>query len=188
MSNYFTFMPTLSYDIEGKLAPKELIAKNIFMKMNFSDEVLDQTLIYYKYSVGDNERADVISYNYYGHVKYTWLIYLVNNIIDPIAQWPKSNKAFTKYLKRKYGSVSVAKDEIHHYEKIVRNSKGVQTGIVEIDFDTYQVTAPDIDKKIITTYDWEYNENETFREIDLLEDVYVQDVYNEFKTVTKQTK
>ena len=84
MSNYFTFMPTLSYDIEGKLAPKELIAKNIFMKMNFSDEVLDQTLIYYKYSVGDNERADVISYNYYGHVKYTWLIYLVNNIITVV--------------------------------------------------------------------------------------------------------
>ena len=65
MSNYFTFMPTLSYDIEGKLAPKELIAKNIFMKLNFSTEVLDQTMIYYQYSVGDNERADVIAYNYY---------------------------------------------------------------------------------------------------------------------------
>ena len=34
MSNYFTFMPTLSYDIEGKLAPKAVSYTHLTLPTN----------------------------------------------------------------------------------------------------------------------------------------------------------
>jgi len=182
MSSYFANFPQISYDIEGNLNAKELIAKNIFAKFSLSDKVLDNTMIYYKYDVGDGERADIISYNYYGDVKYTWLIYVVNNIVDPIAEWPKSHSQFSKMLDRKYGSELAAKNLVHGYKKIFRDVDGNETNRLNVDYDTYLATTA-TDRLIETVYDYEVNKNEKYRSIDLLEDVYVADVFREFKNL-----
>lgn len=183
MSSYFRNFPPISYDITGNLVPKEIIAKNIFAKFSFSQKVLDNTLIYYKYTVGDNERADVISYNYYGDVKYTWLIYVVNGIVDPISEWPKSNSQFNKYLVRKYGSELASKNIVNTYQKIYRDDDGVEIKRLNVDYDTY-ITTSSNDRSTETVYDWELAKNEKFREIDLLEDVYIQEVFREFQNLS----
>jgi hypothetical protein len=183
MSSYFSHFPSISYDIEGNLNAKEIIATNIFAKFSLSDKIMDNTLIYYKYDVGDNERADIISYNYYGDVKYTWLIYVVNNIVDPIAEWPKSHSQFLKLLDRKYGSELAAKSLVHCYKKIFRDVNGKETNRLKVDYDTYLATNAN-DRLRETVYDYEVNKNEKFRSIDLLEDVYVSAVFNEFKNLS----
>jgi hypothetical protein len=54
------------------------------------------------YTITEEDRAEDVSYLYYGTVDYVWAIYLANNIIDPYFEWPMTQRNFDRYIESKY--------------------------------------------------------------------------------------
>ena len=140
---------------------------------------------YFPYSIPEAERPDITSYNVYGDVKFTWLIFLINDIIDPIYDWPLATRDFVNFIKDKYGSITVAKNTVHHYEQIVRTrveatgtTDAIPVAKIEIDVTTYNALAA-ADKDIVYCYNWETDVNEAKRDIKLIDALYVGDIMSE---------
>lgn len=70
---------------------------------------------YFNYVVKDRERADMVASDFYGDPNYVWTIYLVNNIIDPVHEWVKTEEDLYEFIVKKYGSYANAANKIVYY-------------------------------------------------------------------------
>ena len=97
MSEYFSNFPRILYDINGtnSTSPEFSTAVNLLIRQKIRDAVVDDISIYYPYVVPDAiTRPDILSFEVYGDVRYTWSIFLVNQIFDPYWEWPLDTKTF----------------------------------------------------------------------------------------------
>lgn len=100
MYNLFTKFPVIYYNSN--------LAVNILAKVKFNQAALKASAIYYPYTIREGERPDVIAANYYDDARYSWLIYMANDIIDPMHDWPMTEEELHKYIVKKYGSLEKA--------------------------------------------------------------------------------
>ena len=185
MSEFFQHYPQINYDITGIKPIKTKIAINIMVKAKLKSILKNDIVNYFPYSIPESERPDITAFKIYGDVKYTWLIFLINNIYDPIFDWPLNSREFGNYVKNKYGSLNAAKNGIHHYEKIVRQrveatgtSEPIPEATIEVDITTYN-TLDAFDRQIVYCYNWEVDRNEAKRQIKLIDRRYVADILSE---------
>ena len=185
MSEFFQHYPQISYNISGTKPAKLKTVINLMEKAKIKSAIKDDIVAYFPYSIMEGERPDHVSVKTYGNVKYTWLIFLINDITDPIYDWPLGSREFGAYVKNKYGSLATAKNSIHQYEKILRTrveATGTTDPIPEariiIDETTYDTLAVDA-RNIKYCYDWEVDRNEAKRDIKLIDSLYVADILSE---------
>lgn len=95
---YFENFPTIEY--EGQMV------KDITRRVNFTNEVSLNPLLYLPYTVKEGERPEDVAQFYYGSTDYTWLVYFSNNIQDPYHEWTRSEAEFNDYLVSKYSEQS----------------------------------------------------------------------------------
>ena len=189
MSEYFSNFPRIQYDINGTnpISPDYTVAINLMVKQKIRDAIADDVTMYYPHIIDGDIRPDVLSYQIYGDIAYTWTIFYVNNILDPYWQWPLNEQQFIKYLNSKYGSINSAKTTVHHYEQITDVRVEV-TGIadpipertVEIDYTTFRTLGEDF-RKIIYQYEYEQEKNEAKRSISLINPTYVTSIMEQFR-------
>ena len=185
MSEFFQHYPQISYDISGTKPAKVKTVINLMEKAKLKGLVADDIVAYFPYSIMEGERPDHVSKKVYGNVKYTWLIFLINNITDPIYDWPLGTREFGAYVKNKYGSLATAKSSIHQYERILRTrveatgtTEAIPEASIIIDettYDTLGVAA----RNIKYCYDWEVDRNEAKRDIKLIDRNFVADILTE---------
>lgn len=108
MSSYFSYFPSLLY--------ANTAAVNIIAKVQFDASVLKRAVRFYPYTIAGGQRADSIAEQYYGDPSYDWLVYLSNNIIDPLNEWPKSENEFDDFIALKYGSVANTLQQTAYYQ------------------------------------------------------------------------
>jgi hypothetical protein len=113
MSYFFNFPKILYSTSLGVKNP--VLVTNIIAKVNFLSEVVDNTSIYYRYSVKDGERAEDIANKMYGSPLKHWIILLSNNIIDPQYDWVLSVNALEDYINKKYSSITFQLDPSESY-------------------------------------------------------------------------
>ncbi len=185
MSEFFQHYPQINYDISGLKPTKTKSAINIMMRSKIKSMVLDNIVAYFPYTIPEAERPDVTAYKEYGDVKYTWLIFLINDIHDPIYQWPLNAREFGAYIKNKYGTLSYAQNTVHHYEQTIRErveatgtSEPFSKATIEVDLTTYNTLAVG-SRRIVYYYDWEVERNEDKRNIKLIDRNYVSDILAE---------
>ena len=110
---------------------------------------------------------------------------MVNDIQDPVFDWPLNSREFGNFIKDKYGTLNDAQTRVHHYEQIIRSrveATGTTDAIPEktIEVDETSYDALDVaDRKIIYCYDWEVDRNEAKRDIKLIDRKYVADILSE---------
>ena len=190
MSEYFNNFPRILYDIEGKnsTTPEYEVAVNIMIRQKFRDAISDEVTQFYPYIIPDEmKRPDILAHRQYGDVRYTWVIFLINNMHDPYWNWPMDARNFKSFMDNKYGSIDQSKIIVHHYEKII-NARVESTGTadpipertVEIDYETYRELVRDEDsRKIIYSYEYEVDKNEANRSIKLVDASFVSSVLDE---------
>lgn len=98
MSKYFTYFPQVFHTGE-KLV-------NITKRAKFYESLQKDPYVFLPYTIQDDLRADQVANYYYGNSKYIWLVYLSNNIIDPLNEWPLSSGDFENMLIKKYADIS----------------------------------------------------------------------------------
>ena len=188
MANYFRNIPKVKYDINGTEPNKYLNVTNIMKRISFKPSVIEDITDYYPYRVKDGERPDIISHQKYGSVAYAYLIMLINDIYDPIFDWPLSAQQFEKYLINKYGSVSSAMGTTKYYYQVVRAEvarTGVSERVPEVKFVVDETTYNTLDVDARTTqseYEWEDELNDNKREIKLINSDFIQDIDYQVKT------
>ena len=182
MANYFRNLPKVKYDINGAEPNKYLNVTNIMKRISFKPSVIEDITDYYPYRVKDGERPDTLSHQKYGTVAYAYLIMLVNDIYDPLFDWPLTSQQFEKYLISKYGSVSSAMGTTKYYYQIVR-AEVARTGTSErvpavkfiVDQTTYDA-LDEGDRSTQTQYEWEDELNDNKRDIKLINASLIQDI------------
>lgn len=178
-------------------------ATNILVRGRIRDEVLSNTSLYYKYTIEDQTRAEIISHKYYGSPNYVWAIYYANNILHPIYDWPMTYKQFTAYIIRKYGTIekaqqkfhsdgSVNHDSVHHYvledtyfnETTNSWSKTGRTYVIDKD----QYIQMSLTKNAsfvypVSYYEYEYALNENKKNIVVLDKKHLNKIISEFENL-----
>ena len=187
MSDFFRNYPTGFYNIDKVKPVRGTFSTNILTRIKAKPEIFKNVFTYYPYRVEEFERPDTLASKYYGSSDFTFLIFLANDITDPMYEWPLFGDDFENLIIEKYGSVADARTGIHHYEKILRSevpSSADQPKVLEkvaiIDKETYDDTA-EASRKIIYNYDYEVIENNKKKNIVLIEDIYAKQILNELR-------
>ena len=96
---YFEKMPKIEYDFLNNYS---MSMQDIFRRVSFTQETLDNPQNFIQYTVVEGESADQVSRKFYDSPNYWWLILLANNIIDYQNEWPRSgndmNRLFENFL------------------------------------------------------------------------------------------
>ncbi len=182
MANYFRAIPSTSYDIWGTEPRNYQSVTNIMKRVKFKPEAIEDISEYYPYIVKDGERPDIISYVQYDTVAFAYLILLINDIQDPIFDWPLSTQQFEQFISNKYGSLDSAMSTTKNYYQIVRAEvprTGIAERIPEVKFIVDETTYNALDQTLRTTqteYDWEDELNNDKKEIKLISPNYIHDI------------
>ena len=187
MADYFRNIPNVLYDINGTEPNQYRAVTNIMKRVKFRPSVIENISDYYPYRVREGERPDIVSHQKYGTVAYSYLILLLNDIVDPLFDWPLHTRQFENYIIEKYGSISTAQTTNKYYYQIVR-SEVARTGTSErvpevkiiVDLTTYNTLDASV-RSSQTVYDWEDELNDNKRDIKLINPNFIQDIDYEVK-------
>ena len=188
MANYFSSIPNVDYDINGTEPNQFRSVTNIMQRVRFKPSVLENITDYYPYYVREGERPDIVSFNTYGTVAYSYLILLVNDIVDPLFDWPLPSRQFENYIIEQYGSVSAAQSTNKYYYQVVRAEvakTGISERVPEYKIIVDQTTYNSLDSSVRSAqnvYDYEVEQNDNKREIKLINPDFIQDIDYEVKT------
>jgi len=163
---YFNNIPSIEYGSK--------VARNLMTRPAIKTKLLNNPTLIYDYTIVDGERPDQIADFYYGDVNFVWLIFLVNNIVDPYYDWPLTSNQFKDYIIDKYGSVENAKNttittNIVHYK---HNTKGTIISKDSYDSGTYtwsKLYGQTGNYTAVRQYEYELEQNEAKRDIKLID-------------------
>lgn len=106
--NYFLNFPIFNYN--------GYAATNILARSVIASTFIDNTELFYEYTVLDGQTADAVAYDSYGNSSLVWILYLFNPLIDPYYGWPLSQTEFSNMIDTKYGGYSNANRQIQYYQ------------------------------------------------------------------------
>lgn len=172
-------------------------------RASIKPSLLSNSLLFYTYDIQDEDTPEIVAYKYYGDTYRYWIVLYANEMMDPQWSWPLSARNFEIYLSEKYPNQNPS-DIVHHYEKIITTTDRVtQTETVnyviidEENYDTlydsengYALPNGDIvickvEKRIVSVYEYEYNLNESKRNIKILNKSYAAQLENELEELMK---
>lgn len=107
MYDYLSRFPIIDYN--GN------VVNNILTKISLNKLALDSTTVFYPYVIKEGERPDTIAAEYYDDPRYSWVVCMCNNIVDPYYDWPLSSEEFKRHVIAKYGSVEEAQQRIAYW-------------------------------------------------------------------------
>ena len=191
MSHFFKSYPVVSYDINNDNHPQ--LVTDITRRFRLEQVTKNSKLIFYDYEIKEHDRPDIMAEKYYGDSRLDWLFFITNEIFDTYFQWPLNYKQFNDYMIQKYGSISSAHAQTHHYEQIIQardqsfsHSDGsvniIPERVLTVDQTTYTSLAATA-RRSVTTFDFEENENNRKRIIKILDKAFVPGIMQQFKTI-----
>lgn len=140
---YFKQFPKIGYSFDLSERGKLSAVTNIFARFKLRDSVLNNAYALYKYQYQDDDTPEIVSFKQYGDPQYHWIISAVNQILDPLFQFPLRRNALEKRIIKQYGysSISEAYSAIHHYEYEVKSTLAEVNGPTTITTNTSIVTT-----------------------------------------------
>lgn len=162
---YFKDFPKFAYDFQINGKTKVLLITDITRNVRFRKEVLSNIELYDEYDIQEGETPEIIAEKVYGNANYHWIIMLVNERFDYIADFPMSYPQLQSYVQDKYGVGN--EYATHHYE----NERGFVV-------DQYYVGAIPI-----SNLQYEEKMNEQKRRIKLVSPQLIDRVLKQFKDI-----
>ena len=126
MPKYFNYYPTTYYNFDNSLNYD--IVTNILSKVSFERDFKNNASVYYNYTISDGETPDIVAHKLYGSSEKHWIIMSMNDVMNPITDWPLDTNSLNNYINKKYESyantangftgLQWANQNIHSYYKI----------------------------------------------------------------------
>lgn len=118
MGRFLDRLPKISYDINKFKYSDFDTVTDITFRFSIVKDTLNNAAAYYEYVIKEDETPEILADRVYNDPQAYWIILYANNIYDPQYDWPMNSDTFEKYIIKKYGSITNAKSQIHHYEKL----------------------------------------------------------------------
>lgn len=186
--SYFTqFNYTLYPDFQNK--NQFLILKNITSRVVRNLNVLDDKSVYYTYIMKEEESIEDVSNIAYGTPTLYWILMIINNRFDRFYDFPLSSANFNEYIIEKYGSIEASTQLFSYFKRTDElqysdNEDIDDSFFYEVTQNVYDNTAEYINgvlmRKSKSKYDLELEQNESKREILILNSNIVDRFVNEF--------
>ena len=97
--SHFKHFPKVLYNFGNEISP--VIFQKLGTYVDIIDQVRDDITIYSDYTVLDNDRPDILSYNLYGDVQYYWLMFYVNDSLREEG-WPLTANEVQEQMEKYY--------------------------------------------------------------------------------------
>ena len=203
---YFDTLPKI---ITSDNNNNNIILTNLLARASVINSLLTNPLLFYSYDIQEGDTPDIVATKYYGDPYRYWLVLFSNQILDPQWQWPLSSQQFTIYLTDKYGEaanantvLSYTQGTIYEYRKIVTTTDSItqqststtyiidestyytlNTGTTTVTFPDGTMSTQTITGQAVSIYEWEYEQNEAKRNINLINAIYAPQFESQFKSL-----
>ena len=209
MPKYFTNFPKTVYSLENKVVSLDTVT-NIVSRFSMEQSFKSNSAVYEKYNIQDSDTPEIIAAKYYKQPERHWMVLAMNDIVDPLSDWPLDYRTFIKFVTDKYSAnasagqtgLEWAQGNIHSYIIIetrttVGSSDYIESRVI-VDANTYANTAIststvtladnnqvtiEISKETQTYYEYEDDENEKKRQIKILKAEFANQLDQELKEV-----
>jgi molybdopterin-binding protein len=202
-AGYFDNFPFIEYSLNQNPKPGESdVVQDIFRRTAPVANLLKNKQLFYTHQVTEGETPEGVADNFYGSTRYHWVVNLLNNITDPLLDWPKGYANLVLFINDKYGSVANASSTIHHFtltESKVDSlgNSSVRTFVVDktrydnssnvtpvvVTFGNGVIVTTSVTRASVDNYTYETSLNESKRTILLLKDTYLSQVVSELETL-----
>ena len=205
---YFDTLPKIVYRTAQGTST---LYTNLMARASIMPSILKNSMVYYQYDIQEGDTPEIVAFKYYGDSYRYWIVLFANQIMDPQWEWPLNYNSFNAYIKDKYGyseslgtwSVFDPYSTTYQWQKIVTQYDNYTqtTTVNKIVIDefaynnliesTNSYTLPtgavtvSVTKNILSYYDWELETNESKRNINLLNEIYVDELEKQFKNLMK---
>jgi len=205
---YFNTLPKIiTPDQNGN----NILLTNLVARARLIDSLRDNPMLFYEYAIQEGDTPEIIAEKYYEDPYLYWIVLLSNELLDPLWDWPLDYVTFLSYIDSKYKTEAedanqtpfeYTNTQIYQYQKIqtIKNlvSEEEKQTIINLTQDAYNALSPSvtnytlkdstvstvtIEKKTITLFDYEFNLNESRRQIKLLNKDYVGDFETAFRSL-----
>lgn len=203
MSKFYAKYPKLTYNFDGNNNGNTSVFTNVLFRFIVSEKIRNNMFSYYDLVIPEGETISMVADKYYGDPEYHWIIAMMNNIVDPLFDWPMDYRTFQTYIKDKYGSIANAKSTVRHYVRTItrKNTNKTIIDIVnyEIGLDEYNDTpaytlntfnlvngetmTEEVTTSTVSYYDYENELNDKKRNIKLIKKDYLGNIEQEFKAM-----
>lgn len=107
--NFFNRFPTILWSYNNKAWTKKRV-RDLTKRLNLRLPQLNDQSAYYLYETNQTETPWQISYNVYGSARYTWVVMVMNAVVNPWFDWMFDDRAFENALNNTYQGQSVILD------------------------------------------------------------------------------
>lgn len=98
---FFNYFPEVKYG--------DAVTRDITRHISFIEDLEKNPYVYLPYTLSDGERAQDVSFHYYGTVDYTPFILMANRVVNPYTDWFMSPEDLNRHLTKKYAKASGSK-------------------------------------------------------------------------------
>jgi hypothetical protein len=201
---YFNSFPKV---ITTDYKNNSIVLTNLMARTDIIPSLLKNPLIFYAYDMKDSDRPDIISNKYYDDVNRFWMVLYSNQIVDPEYDFALSGQKFNAYLKAKYPTTDI--NSTYEYRKTITTYDPISltstTKTIVIDLPTYNSTSTGtttsnfydsmgniiasvtqtISKEAVSIYQYEVEQNEAKRNINLINASYSNQIEKDFTSLMR---
>jgi len=209
LARYFKYFPKTYYFSNLDSSSLDVVT-NILTRFKFEEGFKNNSVFYYEYDIQDSDTPEIIAAKIYDSPEKHWAVLMVNDIVDPLWDWPLDQRTLIKFINEKYSTNATGSQTGTEWAKL--NTKqylivetktvfGQDPVVVKYETDsatysntsTYTITKTLSDGKLLTIgltketktyYDYEIEENEKKRTIKLLRPEFVAPLDQEIKKLS----
>ena len=215
MAKYFNYFPKTFYTSNNNASGVDTIT-NVIARFGFERKLKENSLVFYEYNIQESDTPEIIASKYYDNPERHCIVLLFNDIVDPQYDWPLQYNTLIEFINNKYTANGAANttpqtglawaqsaNNVKAHFKIVTRTSSTDSLIekLQIDSNTYanvsvttttytlqdgSTVTEAVTKEAQTYYDYEVEENEKKRSINLLKKEFVPEVEKEFRRIIKQ--
>jgi len=205
---YFKTLPKINMtDYKGSA----VLMTNLISRAEVIQSLLNDPLLFYSYDIQEGDTPEIVADKYYGDSYRYWLVMFSNQLFDPQWDWPLTSRQFGDYLFSKYKKnkndtfaqvIATTQQTIKEYRKVIKTVDSYTldqtTKMIIIDIDTYTTgvnssttrifsngsnVTQSVDYQSISIYDYELEQNEKKRNINLINSKYASQVEAQLQTL-----
>ena len=165
MTEYFNELPLIQYDMKGDGNTK--LVNNLLLRVRMRQSLINETSLFNEHDIIDGETPEIIAFKMYGSTDFHWVIMIINNIINPLFDWPLTQFNLSKFVDKKYDDANAT----HHYR---------DNNLHIVNSDAPFATA-------VTNFVHESEVNEKNISIKILKKEFLTDFSDEYKSLIKSS-
>lgn len=84
------------------MQPAKSTVKNLFTKYNFINDYKSNINVINIYTIQENEKPEDVSFKLYDTVEFWWILFVFNNIKNPMLEWPLNQSQLNDLVELTY--------------------------------------------------------------------------------------